>query len=159
MTQLYALLIYTMHACLIKPLFTHADTVWFMKMFYLFFREGDFGAVTSEGTRYSSTIRSSSCELLTPRKLNCIKCKNYSYALAKRKKRLDDRIIHPRKFSHSSFKHSDMTRDELCLKLKEQKGEISDLTNTVWKLKRQYENSIRKEGVSVKEHESLELSS
>ncbi|KAH3708950.1 hypothetical protein DPMN_068409 [Dreissena polymorpha] len=52
-----------------------------------------------------------------------------------------------------------MTRDELCLKLKEQKGEISDLTNTVWKLKRQCENSIRKEGVSVKEHESLELSS
>ncbi|KAH3859782.1 hypothetical protein DPMN_102605 [Dreissena polymorpha] len=52
-----------------------------------------------------------------------------------------------------------MTRDELCLKLKEQKGEISDLTNTVWKLKRQYENSIKKEGVSVKEHESLELSS
>lgn len=145
-----------------------------MKTFVLSnYREGNFEAVTANGEQYHSTIRSTSCELLTEskdilifginptKKEKCKNCKQYGYALTKRMKRIKERNfkVNQRKFSHTNFKHKDITREELCLKLKEQKEEINDLTHKVWKLKRQFDNSTRKDGFKVNEHANAELKS
>lgn len=55
------------------------------------YREGDCGAISSENLPYSSTIRSTNCSMLTERKLNCIACSKYGYALNKRQKRLEEK--------------------------------------------------------------------
>ncbi|XP_052251949.1 uncharacterized protein LOC127858741 [Dreissena polymorpha] len=115
------------------------------------YREGNFGA------QYQSTIRSSACEMLTLRLEKCPKCKDYGYALTKRIKRIEERKANPRRFSHSTFKHSNMTRDELCSKLIEQKNEIGDLSNEVRILKRQLERAISKNGVEMSDHGNIEL--
>jgi len=122
------------------------------------YREGDFGAISSKGVVYNSTIRSTKCPLLSDWNVRCVHCVKYGYALQKRQKRMDERIKGCRTFNHTKFKHTDMTRNELCNKLREQKTEINSLQHQVWKLERQYEQSIRVEGVKVKDHENREMS-
>ena len=122
------------------------------------YREGDFGAISEIGEAYSSTVRSTKCSLLTTRRFKCMNCTNYGYALKKRTNTLRERTAANKSFSHSSFKHKDMTRDELCKKLREQKSEIDSLQNTVRQLKRKFEKEIQTVGVSVKDHEHMELS-
>ena len=119
------------------------------------YREGDFGAISEIGEAYSSTVRSTKCSLLTTRRFKCMNCTNYGYALKKRVNKLRDRTATTKSFLYSNFKHKDMTRDELCQKLCEQKSEIDSLQQTVRQLKRKFEKEMN----TVKESdEHLDLS-
>ena len=119
----------------------------------LAYREGDFQAKHYSGLEYLSTIRSVNCQLLTSRNFKCVECSEYGYSLKRRVVRLNNRLTSERPFNHTNFKHKDMTRNELIIKLSEQKEEIKYVHQELSKLKRIYEKEIRANGLLVSDHE------
>ncbi|KAH3836205.1 hypothetical protein DPMN_109575 [Dreissena polymorpha] len=120
------------------------------------YREGDFNATHASGERYNSTIRSVKCDMLSTSK-KCTACKKYFYLLQSRKNRVESRLNSCRKYSHTNFKHRDMTKQELNMKLNEQKHEIKNLQTELWKQRREFDKIITANGISVEGSEHHEL--
>ncbi|KAH3832498.1 uncharacterized protein LOC127880269 [Dreissena polymorpha] len=106
------------------------------------YREEDFNASFEDIVTYvyNSTIRSTSCELLIPKskKIRCPKCAKYRWSIQKRKFRLENSMKSNRKYIHTNYKHSDMTKENILQKIQEQKDEIELLESELCKLSKEH---------------------
>ncbi|KAJ8311135.1 hypothetical protein KUTeg_011313 [Tegillarca granosa] len=119
------------------------------------YREGDFAA--QKGTlSYSSTIRSTCCSFLVAGS-RCSPCSRYRDNLRKRKQRIEKRKSTPINYVRNTYKHTDMDRDTLILKLKQQKNEIKTLEQENMKIKRNFQQVINSTGVLLNETESRDM--
>ncbi|XP_052786201.1 uncharacterized protein LOC128221636 [Mya arenaria] len=113
----------------------------------LAYRDGNFGA--ERGTfSYNSTVRAVTCDLvLVTKRDRCIECSRVRAVLRNREYRRKEAESAIRKqYTHSNYKHSDMDKTQLILKINEQKNEIKSLHSEVNQLKRQLTKKIQTEG-------------
>ncbi|KAL4219032.1 hypothetical protein ACF0H5_021615 [Mactra antiquata] len=129
------------------------------------YREGDFGAIAANGVRYTSTIRSLKCEMLV-RTINikCYFCKKYRSSLNSRIQRMEEKKKSKRNFVHSQYKHKDMTREDLIVKIKAQRDEIHKLNQTLQRVENQLQKKNKKErqleiASSIKQGSTVDTSS
>ncbi|OWF53015.1 uncharacterized protein LOC110446959 [Mizuhopecten yessoensis] len=99
------------------------------------YREGDFCAQLGD-LDYHSTVRSVKCSLLVPGR-RCSTCGIYRRRLWSRKHRLDDKSKLSTDLMHSSYKHKDMTKEMLILKIKQQRACVLSLQHEVDRLQRE----------------------
>ena len=113
----------------------------------LAFREGNFGAKRSTFI-YTCTVRAVECDLLLMTKNDrCGRCSKVRSILRCREYRKKEAASSgDRTFLHTNYKHSQMDRDKLILKLDEQKNEIKSLQSEVNKLKRQLSKQNKEKG-------------
>ena len=112
--------------------------------------EQDFGAKRGD-KKYYSSIRSLDCHfILYTKGERCIHCSRARAILRERENRRKEKELRPPKtYLHSRNSHSQMDRNELLLKLNEQRNTIKDLQKENSRLTRQLKRSIREEGVKM----------
>jgi hypothetical protein len=121
--------------------------------------EQDFGAKRKDGIYYSS-IRSIDCDfILYTKGERCLHCSRTRAVLRDREYRRKEKELRPQKsYLHSKSSHSQMDRNQLLLKLNEQKNVIKDLQKENARLMRQVDKYIRDDGIKMDKERSLEFS-
>ena len=122
------------------------------------FRECDFGAV--RGTiSYSSTVRNINCQLLVQGQ-RCSPCSQLRRVLVARKYRQEEKSskqLSTPDYTRYKKQHTNMSRQELITKIKQQKDIISSLETEISRTRLQFQREMSSKGVTLDLCQSLEL--
>ena len=128
--------------------------------FHFLYREGNFCA-QRDGKCYSSSIRNTSCHLLTDG-TRCSPCSRVRNILRKRHSRAEEKKDKQKYgyidyMSGSKWKHSNMSRKELASKLNQQKSKIKHLHSENEKLRRKFRDELTRNGIQFNESQNFEI--
>ena len=125
------------------------------------YREGDMGAIKGN-LEYQSTLRNTKCKLLV-QGARCSQCSGLRSILRARALRLQEKekqsrnVTQEPNFISRSYKHSQMSKNELIGKIKQQQSKITSLQQEVHQIQRRFDRELRTQGVDIDVCQSLEL--
>ncbi|XP_070545584.1 uncharacterized protein [Ptychodera flava] len=122
------------------------------------FREGNFCAISTDGVRYETTIRSVECSLLT-NGTRCHSCSKYRGTLRSMRSRNTRSHLKDRISTQSRVAYTNLNKDELCGRLRHTKAQLKLLQARDKRIKGYLQETIKDCGIELNSDTSSDIAS